>query len=77
MYELILLTKAGREIVVGNGQTEADRAKLAEAAEGLLSGLKAAHDSGHFIKVESQEDGLMYWILPTEIEGMSVYKVQK
>jgi hypothetical protein len=74
-YELVLLTKGGREIVVGNGQTDDDRQQLAQAAEGLLGGLKHAHDNGQFIRVESQ-DGLMHWVMPTEVEGMNVYPVE-
>jgi hypothetical protein len=72
-YELLLLTKSGREIVVDRAENDDDANKLAEAARGLLSALKAAIDNNDVI--QAGRDGTFYWILPAEIEGVCLYRV--
>lgn len=74
LYELLLLTKSGREILIGTGQSEEEVKNLAQAAEGLLGGLKGATEGGNLAKIES--NGNTYWILPSEIEGITLFKAK-
>lgn len=73
MYELLLLTKSGREIVVGAANTQDEAKQLSESATQLLGGLKTATERNDVVIVQSGSN--VYWILPTEIEGMSMYHV--
>ena len=73
MYELLLLTKSGREIVVGAASTQDEAKQLSESATQLLGGLKTATERNDVVIVQSGSN--VYWILPTEIEGMSMYHV--
>ena len=45
----------------------------AESATQLLGGLKVAQERNDVVVVQSDEN--VYWILPTEIEGLSLYHV--
>jgi len=74
VYELLLLTKSGREITVAAANTEDEAKQLSETAQQLLGGLKQAAEQGHLLTV--QNGGTIYWIVPTEVEGMSLYQVQ-
>ena len=74
IYELLLLTKSGREIVVDRAENDADAAKLADAAKQLLGGLQVAVKNNGVIQAGRQ--GTLYWILPAEIEGVCLYRVE-
>jgi hypothetical protein len=73
VYELLVLTKSGREIVVGRAATQDEAKQLSESATQLLGGLKVAQERNDVVVVQSDEN--VYWILPTEIEGLSLYHV--
>jgi hypothetical protein len=73
LYELLLLTKSGREITVGSAQSDEDAKKLAETAQQLLAGLRQAQEQNHLLTV--QNGPTVYWILPGEVEGMSLFQV--
>jgi hypothetical protein len=73
VYELLVLTKSGREIVVGRAATTEEAKQLSESATQLLGGLKVAQERNDVVVVQSDEN--VYWILPTEIEGLSLYRV--
>lgn len=73
MHELLMLTKSGREIKVGLAQTPDEVKALSEAAKNLLGGLKNAETQGGTVTVEF--DGNTYFVLPTEIEGFCLYRV--
>ena len=72
-YELLLLTKSGREIRVGTANNEEGARVLAQKAQELLASLKQAIERGDVIG--AGEDGNTYWILPDEVEGMSLFRV--
>jgi hypothetical protein len=73
LYELLVLTKSGREIVVGRAASQEEAKQLSESATQLLGGLKVAQERNDVVVVQSDEN--VYWILPTEIEGLSLYRV--
>ncbi len=74
MYELLLLTKSGREISVAQAQTQEDAKQLSEQATQLLGNLKMATERNDVVIVQSGAN--VYWILPTEVEGMSLFHVE-
>lgn len=72
-YELLLLTKSGREIRVGTATNEEGARVLAQKAQELLASLKQAIERGDVIG--AGDEGNTYWILPHEIEGMSLFRI--
>ncbi len=75
MYELLLLTKSGREITVGTAENDDGAKQLSESAAQLLASLKTATERNDVVVVNAQSS--VYWLLPTEIEGMSLFKVEE
>ena len=73
MYELLLLTKSGREISVAQANTQDEAKQLSEQATQLLGNLKTATERNDVVIVQSGAH--VYWILPTEVEGMSLFRV--
>ncbi len=73
MYELLLLTKSGREISVAQANTQDEAKQLSEQATQLLGNLKTATERNDVVVVQSGAH--VYWILPTEVEGMSLFHV--
>lgn len=73
MYELLLLTKSGREISVAQANTQDEAKQLSEQATQLLGSLKTATERNDVVIVQSGAH--VYWILPTEVEGMSLFHV--
>ena len=71
MYELLLLTKSGREISVGTAANPEEAKKLGEAATQMLGGLKAAQERNDVVVVQSGAN--VYWLVPSEIEGLSLF----
>ena len=74
MYELLLLTKSGREISVAQANTQDEAKQLSEQATQLLGNLKTATERNDVVVVQSGAH--VYWILPTEVEGMSLFHVE-
>lgn len=72
-YELLLLTKSGREIRVGTATNEEGARVLAQKAQELLASLRQAVERGDVIG--AGDEGSTYWILPGEVEGMSLFRV--
>lgn len=75
MYELLLLTKSGREISVAQANTQDEAKQLSEQATQLLGNLKTATERNDVVIVQSGAH--VYWILPTEVEGMSLFRVDE
>lgn len=75
MYELLLLTKSGREISVAQANTQEEAKQLSEQATQLLGNLKTATERNDVVIVNSGAH--VYWILPTEVEGMSLFHVDE
>ena len=75
MYELLLLTKSGREISVAQANTQDEAKQLSEQATQLLGNLKTATERNDVVIVQSGAH--VYWILPTEVEGMSLFHVDE
>lgn len=73
-YELLLLTKSGREITVGLASSETEAQQLGGMAQQLLGSLKEATEQNQMVHVNAE--GTIYWLLPTEIEGMSLFRVE-
>jgi hypothetical protein len=73
VYELLLLTKSGREISVAQANTQDEAKQLSEQATHLLGNLKTATERNDVVIVQSGAH--VYWILPTEVEGMSLFHV--
>ena len=74
VYELLLLTKSGREISVAQAKTQDEAKQLSEQATQLLGNLKLATERNDVVIVQSGVH--VYWILPTEVEGMSLFHVE-
>jgi hypothetical protein len=71
MYELVILLKSGREIVAGRANSQEEATQLAEGASHMLAGIPKAQQENHNIILNFA--GAVYWIMPGEIEGLSLY----
>jgi hypothetical protein len=75
MYELLLLTKSGREIAMGQAENKDEAQNLANAAVQLLGGLKTAQELNNVMIINSGPN--VYFIVPSEIEGISLFHVEE
>ncbi|HEX2863194.1 MAG TPA: hypothetical protein VHN99_01390 [Deinococcales bacterium] len=73
MHELLLLTKSGREIKVGEAHNPEQLQQMTESAKNVLGSLKNAETQGGLITIE--RDGNTYFLVPSEIEGACIYRV--
>ena len=73
MYELLLLTKSGREIAMGQAENKEEAQNLANAAVQLLGGLKTAQERNDVMIINSGPN--VYFMVPSEIEGISLFHV--
>jgi hypothetical protein len=71
MYELLLLTKSGREIAMGQAENKDEAQNLANAAVQLLGGLKTAQELNNVMIINSGPN------VPSEIEGISLFHVEE
>jgi hypothetical protein len=74
MYELLLLLKSGREIVVGRAATKEDAQGLAGAAQQMMGSRKMATERNDVFVINFE--GAVYFIEPTEIEGLSLFTLE-
>lgn len=72
MYELLLLLKSGREIVIGRAASQAEAQQLSEGVTQMYAGIKIASEQHHALILNFE--GAVYWVVPTEIEGFSLYR---
>ncbi len=75
MYELLLLLKSGREVVIGRAANQADANQLAEGVSRMYAGIKIASEQHHALILNFE--GAVYWVVPTEIEGFSMYRTDE
>ncbi len=75
MYELLLLLKSGREVVVGRAGTQAEAQQLAEGVSRMYAGIKIATEQHHALIMNFE--GAVYWVVPSEIEGFSLYRTDE
>ncbi len=75
MYELLLLLKSGREIVIGRANTEEEAKVLTEAVSRMYAGIKVATEQHHALIMNFE--GAVYWVVPSEIEGFSLYRTDE
>jgi hypothetical protein len=74
MYELLLLMKSGREIVVGRAGTKEDAQGLANAAQQMMGSRKVAAERNDVFVINFE--GAVYFIEPTEVEGLSLFTLE-
>ena len=72
MYELLLLLKSGREVVVGRAGSQEEAQQLAEGVSRMYAGIKVATEQHHALIMNFE--GAVYWVVPSEIEGFSLYR---
>jgi hypothetical protein len=75
MYELLLLTKSGREIAMGQAENKEEAQNLANAAVQLLGGLKTAQERNDVMIINSGPN--VYFMVPSEIEGISLFHIEE
>ncbi|MFN3266551.1 MAG: hypothetical protein ACK41E_06900 [Deinococcales bacterium] len=75
MYELLLLLKSGREIVVGRAGNQQEAQQLVEGVSRMYAGIKVASEQHHALIMNFE--GAVYWVVPTEIEGFSLYRTDE
>jgi hypothetical protein len=74
MYELLLLMKSGREIVVGRAGTKDEAQVLANAAQQMMASRKVAAERNDVFVINFE--GAVYFIEPTEVEGLSLFTLE-
>ena len=74
MYELLLLMKSGREIVVGRAGNKDDAQGLAGAAQQMMGSRKVASERNDVFVINFE--GAVYFIEPTEVEGLSLFTLE-
>ena len=74
MYELLLLLKSGREILIGRAGTKEEAQGLAMAAQQMMAQRRVATERNDVFVINFE--GAVYFIEPTEVEGLSLFTLE-
>jgi hypothetical protein len=74
MYELLLLLKSGREILIGRAGLKEEAQVLANAAQQMMAQRKIAAERNDVFVINFE--GAVFFIEPTEVEGLSLFTLE-
>ena len=74
MYELLLLLKSGREVLIGRAGTKEEAQGLAMAAQQMMAQRRVATERNDVFVINFE--GAVYFIEPTEVEGLSLFTLE-